>query len=156
MPIPRTQVKKKTISPAKRKTTALVKKRTTAPVKKETAPLVKKKTSVASGKTHKNTERKLIMGRRQSKELPKTRHEDDLIRLNKYIASTGLCSRREADDYITAGLVSVNGKLVTELGLKVSPGDVVKYNGETIREERKVYILINKPKDYVTTVEDPH
>jgi 23S rRNA pseudouridine2605 synthase len=164
MPIPRTQVKKKTISPAKRKTTALVKKRTTAPVKKETAPLVKKKTtaqvkkkaSVASGKTHKNTERKLIMGRRQSKELPKTRHEDDLIRLNKYIASTGLCSRREADDYITAGLVSVNGKLVTELGSKVSPGDVVKYNGETIREERKVYILINKPKDYVTTVEDPH
>jgi 23S rRNA pseudouridine2605 synthase len=53
-------------------------------------------------------------------------------------------------------LVSINGKLITELGVKVSPGDVVKYNGETLREEKKVYILINKPKDYVTTVEDPH
>jgi 23S rRNA pseudouridine2605 synthase len=88
--------------------------------------------------------------------MPKTGHESDLIRLNKYIASTGVCSRREADDFITAGLVTINGKLVTELGVKVSPGDVVKYNGETLREEKKVYILLNKPKDYVTTVEDPH
>jgi 23S rRNA pseudouridine2605 synthase len=82
--------------------------------------------------------------------------EDEPIRLNKYLASTGLCSRREADELITAGLVSVNGRLITNLGTKVQPGDVVKYNGETLREEKKVYILLNKPKDYVTTVEDPH
>jgi len=90
------------------------------------------------------------------REIPKTGHETEQIRLNKYIASTGVCSRREADEYIKAGLVSVNGKLITELGVKVSPGDVVKYNDETLREEKKVYILMNKPKDFVTTVEDPH
>jgi 23S rRNA pseudouridine2605 synthase len=94
--------------------------------------------------------------KRQPKEMPKTGHENEHIRLNKYIASTGVCSRREADEFIKAGLVTLNDKLVSELGIKVSPGDVVKYNGETIREEKKVYILLNKPKDYVTTVEDPH
>jgi 23S rRNA pseudouridine2605 synthase len=112
-------------------------------------------TAVSTGKLHK-TERKVMPRRRQPKEMPKTGLEDGLIRLNKYIASTGLCSRREADEYIQAGLVTVNGKLVTEMGVKISSEDVVKYNGETLREEKKVYILINKPKDYVTTVEDPH
>jgi 23S rRNA pseudouridine2605 synthase len=108
----------------------------------------------AAPKTHKRSERKVINpGRRV---ITKTQQENDSIRLNKYIASTGLCSRREADEFIVAGLVTINGKLVTELGVKVSPGDVVKYSGETLREEKKVYILLNKPKDYVTTVEDPH
>jgi len=79
----------------------------------------------------------------------------DQIRLNKYIASAGICSRREADQLISAGLISVNGKLVTELGSKVHPGDEVRYNGERIRTERKVYLLLNKPKDYVTTTDDP-
>jgi len=100
--------------------------------------------------------RKLISRKRAGRETPKPRNDNELIRLNKYLASTGLFFRREADDLITAGLVSVNGKLVTELGVKVSPGDIVKYNGETLKEEKKVYILLNKPKDYVTTVEDPH
>jgi len=100
--------------------------------------------------------RKLITRKREGREMPKSGHENELIRLNKYLASTGICSRREADELITAGLVSVNGKLVTELGVKVSPGDTVKYNGETLREEKKVYLVLNKPKDYVTTVEDPH
>jgi len=100
--------------------------------------------------------RKLITRKRETRDMPKSGHENELIRLNKYIASTGICSRREADDLITAGLVSINGKLITELGVKVSPGDVVKYNGETLKEEKKIYILLNKPKDYVTTVEDPH
>jgi 23S rRNA pseudouridine2605 synthase len=100
--------------------------------------------------------RKLITRKREGKEMPKTGHENELIRLNKYLASTGICSRREADELITAGLVTINGKLITELGVKVSPGDVVKYNGETLREEKKVYLILNKPKDYVTTVEDPH
>lgn len=108
------------------------------------------------GKTLHKTERKVIGSRKQAGELPKSGHESELIRLNKYLASTGICSRREADEFIRAGLVTINGKLVTELGVKVSPGDVVKYNGETLKEEKKVYILMNKPKDYVTTVEDPH
>lgn len=100
--------------------------------------------------------RRAIQSRSRVSKEPKGITENDSIRLNKYIASTGVCSRRQADEFITAGLVTINGKLVTELGVKVSPGDVVKYNGETLREEKKVYILLNKPKDYVTTVEDPH
>jgi 23S rRNA pseudouridine2605 synthase len=78
------------------------------------------------------------------------------IRLNKYIANTGLCSRREADEYIQAGLITVNGQLVTELGVKVMPTDEVRYNNERLQTEKKVYILLNKPKDYVTSVDDPH
>lgn len=76
-------------------------------------------------------------------------------RLNKYIAASGICSRREADRLIVAGLVSVNGKVVTELGSKVNPGDDVRYHGERIRNEKKVYLLLNKPKDFVTTTRDP-
>ncbi|MCF8224393.1 MAG: rRNA pseudouridine synthase [Bacteroidales bacterium] len=78
------------------------------------------------------------------------------MRLNKYIAHSGICSRREADKFIEAGLVSVNGKIVTELGSKVNPGDDIRYNGERLGSERKVYLLLNKPKNYITTVEDPH
>jgi 23S rRNA pseudouridine2605 synthase len=77
------------------------------------------------------------------------------VRLNKYIAASGICSRREADQLISAGLISVNGKVVSELGTKVDPGDDIRYNGERIRNERKVYLVLNKPKDYVTTTEDP-
>ena len=77
-------------------------------------------------------------------------------RLNKYIAHAGICSRREADTLIEAGLVSVNGKVVTELGTRVAPEDDVRYNGERLGNERKVYLLLNKPKDYVTTLDDPH
>jgi 23S rRNA pseudouridine2605 synthase len=82
--------------------------------------------------------------------------EDDSIRLNKFIAGSGICSRREADSFIEAGLVSVNGKIVTELGTKVSMKDDIRYNGERIKSERLVYILLNKPKDFITTVKDPH
>ena len=80
---------------------------------------------------------------------------DGLIRLNKYIANAGICSRREADEYITSGLVSVNGKVVTELGTKVSLNDTVRYNGEAVRKEKFRYVLLNKPKDYITTTDDP-
>lgn len=76
-------------------------------------------------------------------------------RLNKYIANSGICSRREADTFITTGLVTINGKIITELGTRVMPGDEVKFNGEKINPEKKVYILLNKPKDYVTTLDDP-
>jgi 23S rRNA pseudouridine2605 synthase len=78
------------------------------------------------------------------------------IRLNRYIAAAGICSRREADENITLGLVSVNGEIVTELGTKVKPGDEVRFNGVIVRGEKKVYIVMNKPKGYVTTMEDPH
>ena len=79
------------------------------------------------------------------------------IRLNKFIANSGVCSRREADTMIQAGVVTVNGEVVTELGTKVNIlKDVVKFNGETLRGEAKVYIVMNKPKGYVTTASDPH
>lgn len=82
--------------------------------------------------------------------------ESGEIRLNRYIANSGICSRREADEYIKAGLVSVNGTIVTELGVKVKPEDDVRYNGERLKGEKKVYIVMNKPKDFVTTTSDPH
>lgn len=73
---------------------------------------------------------------------------DDKIRLNKYLANAGICSRREADDLITSGVVSVNGKIITEMGYKVQPTDTVKYDGAAIKNEVKRYVLINKPKDF--------
>ena len=78
------------------------------------------------------------------------------IRLNRFVAQSGLCSRREADDFITAGLVSVNGVIVTELGTKVKPTDIVKFNDERLQGEKNVYLVLNKPKGYVTTLEDDH
>lgn len=80
---------------------------------------------------------------------------DGLIRLNKYIANAGICSRREADELILAGAVSVNGKVVTEMGYKVKPDDLINYGGETLRKEKLVYVLLNKPKDFITTLDDP-
>jgi len=79
------------------------------------------------------------------------------IRLNKFIANSGVCSRREADTFIQAGVVTVNGEVVTELGTKVNVlTDEVRFNGERLRGEEKVYIVMNKPKGYVTTASDPH
>ena len=77
------------------------------------------------------------------------------VRLNKYLANAGICSRREADEFITAGVVSVNGVVVTELGTKIKRTDEVKFHDETVSVERKVYVLLNKPKDCVTTSDDP-
>ncbi|MCF0173081.1 MAG: pseudouridine synthase [Bacteroidales bacterium] len=82
--------------------------------------------------------------------------DKNAVRLNKYISNSGVCSRREADTYIAAGLVTVNGEVVTELGVKVTPADDVRFNGERLKGEQKVYIVMNKPKGYVTTVSDPH
>ena len=79
------------------------------------------------------------------------------IRLNKYIANSGVCSRREADNFILAGVVTVNGEVVTELGTKVNIAtDDIRFNGERLKGETKVYIIMNKPKGYVTTASDPH
>ena len=77
------------------------------------------------------------------------------IRLNKYLANAGVCSRREADEFISAGVVSVNGTVVTELGTKVLRSDEVKFHDQLVSLEKKVYVLLNKPKDYVTTSDDP-
>ena len=77
------------------------------------------------------------------------------MRLNKYIAHAGIASRREADKLISAGLVEVNGEVVTEMGHKVNPTDTVKFNGSTIKSEKKVYLVLNKPKGFITTVDDP-
>ena len=84
-----------------------------------------------------------------------SQNEDGLIRLNKFIANSGVCSRREADKLIESGAVSVNGKVVAELGYKVKPEDEVHYGGTPIKREKHVYILLNKPKDYITTLDDP-
>lgn len=80
---------------------------------------------------------------------------DTLIRLNKYLANAGVCSRREADAYITAGAVKVNGEAVTELGTKVRRGDLISFHDQPVRLESKVYVLLNKPKNTVTTSDDP-
>jgi len=87
----------------------------------------------------------------------KKENNDDnlLIRLNRYIANAGICSRREADKLIATGVVSVNGKIVTELGTKVSREDAVQFGGETLHREKMIYVLLNKPKDYITTTDDP-
>ena len=76
------------------------------------------------------------------------------IRLNKYIANAGICSRREADVFIKAGSATVNGKLVTEMGYKVSPTDEVRFDGTLISQEKKRYVLLNKPKNFITTMDD--
>lgn len=80
---------------------------------------------------------------------------DGLIRLNKFISNSGVCSRREADDLITAGLITVNGKSITEMGHKVKATDDVRYEGKRLKAEMPVYILLNKPKGYITTTDDP-
>ena len=79
------------------------------------------------------------------------------VRLNKFIANSGVCSRREADNFILAGVVTVNGEVVTELGTKVNINtDDIRFNGERLKGEDKIYIVMNKPKGYVTTASDPH
>jgi 23S rRNA pseudouridine2605 synthase len=83
------------------------------------------------------------------------KENDGSIRLNRYIANAGICSRREADKLIEAGVIKVNGKVVTQLGTKVFPGDKVMYGEQTLSAEKLVYILLNKPKDYITTADDP-
>ena len=84
-------------------------------------------------------------------------HEDPTkpVRLNKFLANAGICSRREADDFIQAGVITVNGETVDNLGAKVLPTDDVRFHGQPVRRERKVYILLNKPKNTVTTTDDP-
>lgn len=94
--------------------------------------------------------------RNQEAKNPSTREKRDpnLIRLNKYIANAGICSRREADTYIAAGNVTVNGKTVTEMGYKVKKTDDVRFDGRRLNPEKKEYVLLNKPKNFITTTRD--
>ena len=93
-------------------------------------------------------------GTRSEERTPETKQDSGRIRLNKYVANSGVCSRREADTYIAAGNVTVNGKPITEMGYKVSPGDVVRFDGRILNPEKKEYVLLNKPKNFITTTSD--
>ena len=92
---------------------------------------------------------------RDSKPQKKKESDDGLIRLNKYLSNAGIASRREADNLIQSGVVKVNGVVIDQLGYKIKPGDKVTYGDSAVKSERKVYLLLNKPKDYITTVDDP-
>ena len=99
---------------------------------------------------------RVLRGRKNAPQ-KSTSADSHLIRLNRYIANAGICSRRKADELIAAGVVSVNGEVISELGHKIDPSkDVIRYNGETLKREKMVYVLLNKPKDYITTTDDPH
>lgn len=92
---------------------------------------------------------------RVQKKMEKEDKKSDNIRLNRYIANAGICSRRDADKLIQNGEIRVNNKVITEMGFQVSPGDIVKYGTKVLSREKMVYILLNKPKDFITTTEDP-
>ncbi|MFO7256046.1 MAG: pseudouridine synthase [Bacteroidota bacterium] len=94
-------------------------------------------------------------GKESQPQVADTLAKEGPIRLNRYIANSGVCSRREADNLIRMGVITVNGKVVTELGYKVNPGDNVRYEGKLLTAEKPVYILMNKPKGYLTTTRDP-
>jgi 23S rRNA pseudouridine2605 synthase len=118
------------------------------PVRKYDKPLVSEvKSRHPSGKT---------IVRPPKPGLKVKKKESTLIRLNRFIANSGVCSRRDADEHIKNGLITVNGRQITDLGTKVTYDDDVRFKNKKLSAEKKVYILMNKPKDYVTTVEDPH
>ncbi|MCC9165330.1 rRNA pseudouridine synthase [Pontibacter sp. XAAS-A31] len=85
----------------------------------------------------------------------KDKDDDGTIRLNRYIANAGVCSRREADSLIESGEIKVNGEVITEMGYKVKPSDTIQYGKKILNREKLVYVLLNKPKDFITTTEDP-
>ncbi len=96
------------------------------------------------------------MNKSKKKEIDSAGSSDNIIRLNRYIANSGVCSRRDADTLISKGDISVNGKIITDMGVKVSRKDKIRYRGKLLSAEKKVYLILNKPKGYVTTTDDPH
>jgi len=113
-----------------------------------------KKTTGREGGTFRKKSYARGNGPIKKKTEPKQPSNPDLIRLNKYVANSGVCSRRDADIYIAAGNITVNGKAITEMGFKVKKTDVVKFDGRLLNPEKKEYVLLNKPKDFSTTVRD--
>jgi len=85
-----------------------------------------------------------------------TANKTDFIRLNKYISNSGICSRREADKFIEAGIVSVNGKVITQMGFKVNRSDIIKFNDSIIKNQKLKYLLLNKPKNYTSSFKDAY
>lgn len=113
----------------------------------------KKSTSTPKPAMAKRSQNKKPIVKKDSPNVPKPLKSDD-IRLNKYIANSGACSRRDADIYIQSGNVKVNGIAITEMGYKVKPGDVVNFDGATITPEKKEYFVLNKPKNFTTSNEE--
>ena len=106
-------------------------------------------------KKHFNTQKQSGSPDYQSKKIIESKPSEASIRLNKYIANSGVCSRREADKLIENGEIKVDGEIVKEMGYKVQPNQVVKYHGKVLKTEKKVYLLLNKPKGFITTTHDP-
>ncbi len=102
---------------------------------------------------HQNDRVNSYVQKRKQNKIDKDLHKDT-IRLNKYIANSGICSRREADQFITQGLVEVNGKVISEMGYQVQKEDKVVFDGQPITPEKNVYVLLNKPKGYISTTKD--
>ena len=127
-------------------------KKTTIEAKK---PFVKKEDTKDDSVTARDKRKYIDYKIKVKKGDPLPSFREDNIRLNKYLSNAGVCSRREADVLIETGVVSVNGKIVTELGYKINQGDIVQYDGETINAEIKRYVLLNKPKGFITTMDDP-
>ena len=113
-----------------------------------------KKKQITKHNISKQSERKTLFKKRISK-TQKNKTIKDGMRLNQFIAHAGICSRREADQFIVAGLVSINNKVVTEMGCRVKNSDIVKFNNELIKSEKKRYLLLNKPKGYICSSDDP-
>lgn len=115
-------------------------------------------TGPASNPGKKSFKKKGASGTDKSQKMvqkPKIKVSDGSMRLNRYISNSGVCSRREADTLIEAGVVTVNGEIITEMGIKVMPGDVVKIEGDTLSQEKKRYVILNKPKNFITSMDDP-
>ena len=125
------------------------------PASRTTKPVAKKTSSSDENKVSDKSKRKYIDYKiRTKKGDPMPKFNDDSIRLNKFLSNAGICSRREADVLIQTGVVKVNDKVVTELGFRVAPTDKVQYDEETIRPDTKRYVLLNKPKGFVTNLDD--
>ncbi len=117
---------------------------------------MKKKNPSSSNSPKKQRRRKPRIAKEKTLKNPTVQEfEKKGMRLNKYVSNSGVCSRRKADELIKAGKVTVNDKVVTEMGFKVQQGDTIKYNGKILYPQKKTYILLNKPKDVITTTDDP-
>jgi 23S rRNA pseudouridine2605 synthase len=138
----------------KTKTTSAPKSQKSGDKKKTT---FKKNTAVGSKNefADKTKSRNFIPKDRVKKGDPMPTFNENEIRLNKFLSNAGVASRREADVLIQTGVISVNDVTITEMGYKIKPGDVIKYDGETINAEKKRYVLLNKPKDFIVTFDDP-
>lgn len=121
-----------------------------------TAANSKKGSPKLTGKALKAKSKYIDFKEKQKKGDPLPSFNENAVRLNKFLSNAGICSRREADVLIATGVISVNGEIITELGHKIGPSDVVKYDEETIRAETKRYVLLNKPKGFITSSDDPY